>query len=137
MHRPAPLNLIPLSIRRHGLLLLRPHGMIPLRRLTHMRDILLIVQNSLGMEVELGLMDRFLAGLVTNGGPVFWIRGVVAGGVKGVDFGRRVSGVFRAPAAGGGGVEDGEGGGEDAEDEVDGCPGHDAGELPWEVSVVA
>ncbi len=55
-------------------------------------------------------------------------------GVKGVDFGRWVVGVFRAPAARDSGVEDGEGGGDDTEDEVDGCPGHDTGKVPWGVS---
>lgn len=67
----ATLALVPLPVRRKGLLLRRPHRMVPLRRLTHMRPVLVVgVQNGFGMEIELGLMDGFLAGFVARGGPV-------------------------------------------------------------------
>lgn len=71
MTRQATLNLIHLPRGRQGLLLRRPHRIVPLRRLAHMRHILVVVQNGLGMEIELGLIDRFLAGFVASRGPVF------------------------------------------------------------------
>ncbi len=103
----------------------------------NLSDILLIVQNRLGMEIELGLVDCFLAGLVAQRGRVLWCRTGHVGRVEGIDFRGWVLGVSGGvPAAGDGGVEDGEGGGKDAEDEVNRCPGHDAGEVPWECQSV-